>query len=109
MDAVSKVAKKLVLVLLNGGVVALEDVAPKAGAVVEAFYPGVYGSSAIARQLFGSSNRWGKLPVTVYDADFVKRFDMLNFDMSKHPGRTYRYYTEKPVWVKQWAGIGDLT
>ena len=25
-------------------------------------------------------------------------FDMLNFDMSLAPGRTYRYYTKKPVY-----------
>merc|ERR1712008_365821 len=40
----------------------------------------------------------GKLPVTVYDESFEDVFDMLDFDMTKAPGRTYRYYTGVPLW-----------
>ena len=31
-------------------------------ALIEAFYPGMEGARAIAEAIFGTSNRWGKLP-----------------------------------------------
>jgi len=39
---------------------------------VEAWNPGVRGAPALAKSLFGEPgyNRWGKLPVTVYDSTF---------------------------------------
>merc|ERR1712039_378281 len=39
----------------------------------------------------------GKLPVTVYPADYVNKVDLFDFDMSKAPGRTYRYYQGTPL------------
>ena len=47
-----------------------------------------------------ASNRWGKTPLTWYsEAGWAgAQFDMLNFDMAKGPGRTYRYYTGTPQW-----------
>ena len=43
--------------------------------------------------LFGKTNRWGKLSVTMYPAAYTSQVSMYNFDMSLAPGRTYRYYT----------------
>ena len=31
-----------------------------------AFYPGEMGGVPVAEQLFGTVNRWGKLPITLY-------------------------------------------
>ncbi|CAE8737174.1 unnamed protein product, partial [Polarella glacialis] len=90
--------KPVTVVLLNGGIVASEELKQHASAIVEAWYPGFYGARAIAKALLGLTNRWGKLPVTIYDESFTDHFDMLDFDMTKGPGRTYRYFTGKPLW-----------
>lgn len=37
-----------------------------ASAVVELWYPNQAGAGAVGPQLFGRTNRWGKLPVTIY-------------------------------------------
>jgi len=39
--------------------------------VIEAFYPSMRGAEALARTIFGLENRWGKLPVTMYQANYV--------------------------------------
>ena len=57
------------------------------------------GAEALALLLFGDVNRWGKLPITIYPAAYVTQVDMYNFDMSKPPGRTYKYYTGTPLFA----------
>lgn len=94
-----KLKKPLVLVLLNGGAVAIEEemAAAKAGAplaVVESFYPGARGSDAIAQSLFGVSNRFGRLPYTVYDKNWVNRTKFTEHDLTADEGRTYRFYPQ---------------
>lgn len=65
------VGKPTVAVLLNGGVLAVPELKKSAGAIVEAFFPGVYGARAIADVVFGAYNPGGKLPVTMYQGDYV--------------------------------------
>jgi len=101
--------KTVVLVLTNGGALAIDDLivrskAPSpAGsrvpgyAIVEAFNPGVVGGKAIGASLFGLENRWGKLPITMYPHDYIKKQSMVNYDMSASPGRTYKYYDGTPL------------
>lgn len=97
-DAVCKAGKPVIVVLLNGGIVAAGTVKDRASAIVEAWYPGFFGARAVARSLLGHTNRWGKLPVTVYDEKYIEEVDMLDFDMAKAPGRTYKYFTGEPLW-----------
>ena len=52
-------------VFLNGGVVSTDRLAASKAAIVEGWYPGISGSAALAKSLFGISNKWGKLPNTV--------------------------------------------
>lgn len=85
--------KPVVLVLVNGGVVAIDDLIAPSNAIVEAFYPSMRGGEALALLLLGRANRWGKLPVTMYPAAYTSEVSMYSFDMSAAPGRTYRYYT----------------
>lgn len=73
----------MVVVLINGGQLAIDWLSVNAPAIVEAWYPGIYGSNAVAEALYGDSNRWGKTPVTIYGAAILDELDMLNFDMSK--------------------------
>lgn len=95
---VLELGKPTVLVLVNGGTLSIDSLVGKPAAVIEAFNPATAGASALAAQLFGRENRWGKLPATVYPTSFNHELDLADFDMTKSPGRTYRYYTGKPLW-----------
>eukprot|EP00656_Telonema_subtile_P053359 TRINITY_DN7716_c0_g1_i1.p1 TRINITY_DN7716_c0_g1~~TRINITY_DN7716_c0_g1_i1.p1 ORF type:complete len:526 (-),score=141.07 TRINITY_DN7716_c0_g1_i1:109-1686(-) len=85
------------VIMINAGALAIDPIVPVAPAIVEAFYPSVRGAKALALTLFGEQNRWGKLPVTMYDKDYINQVDFHNFEMSKPPGRTYKYYTGTPL------------
>eukprot|EP00299_Pterocystis_sp_00344_P008133 c2962_g1_i1.p1 GENE.c2962_g1_i1~~c2962_g1_i1.p1 ORF type:complete len:853 (-),score=180.57 c2962_g1_i1:68-2626(-) len=95
-ELVMGMGKPTVLVLVNGGALAIDNLISGATAIVEAFNPSVTGSRALAKTLFGS-NRWGKLPITMYPHDYINKQPMSNYDMSVYPGRTYRYYQDAPL------------
>ena len=96
-EAVLALGKPTAVVLMNGGIVELDELLTMPLALLSTGYPGVYGGGAIARALFGVTNRFGKTTVTQYDQHFSTQFNMLSFDMSKAPGRTYRYHTQTPL------------
>jgi len=87
-----------VMVVLNGGAVAIDGLTDAPKAIVEAWYPSTEGARALAAHVFGYENRFGKLPLSVYPSDYVNQFDMNNMEMAKAPGRTYRYYTGTPLY-----------
>jgi beta-glucosidase len=87
LDAVCKTGKPVVLVLINGGPVAITEHVSKVNAIVEAFYPGEEGGTALANILFGDANPGGRLPYTVV-RDETKLPSMVDYSME---GRTYRY------------------
>jgi len=89
--------KPTVLVLVNGGALSIDDLMEKPAAIVEAFNPATMGAHALAAQLFGRENRWGKLPVTIYPSSYNKDQALANYDMAKPPGRTYKYFSGKPL------------
>ena len=67
--------------------------AEKANAILEAWYPGQEGGTAIARTLAGDNNPAGRLPVTFY-----RSVDQLPpFTDYAMKGRTYRYFDAKPL------------
>lgn len=84
------------LVLTNGGPLAIDGLIEGADAIVEAFNP-AFGAPMLADTLFGIENRWGKLPYTIYPEIYTSQVQLDDYDMSKPPGRTYRYYTGKPL------------
>ena len=47
--------------------------------------------------ILGLQNRWGKLPYTMYDQNYTSQVSLFNYDMSLAPGRTYRWFTGKPL------------
>ena len=63
IQAVAKANPKTVVVMESGGPV-LTPWADQVGGVLEAWYPGSEGGSAIARVLFGKVDAQGRLPVT---------------------------------------------
>lgn len=87
------VGKPVILVLVNGGQVALDNLVDGPCAIIEAFNPNTIGGTALALSLFGLENRWGKLPYTIYPYEVMQGFDMVDHSMSTPPGRTYRYFT----------------
>jgi beta-glucosidase len=94
LKAVKASAKKLVVVLMNGSALSVNWAAKNADAIVDAWYPGEEGGEAIAQTLLGSNNPSGHLPVTFYTGtDQLPPFD--SYDMK---GRTYRYFTGKPLY-----------
>ena len=64
----------------------------------QGFYPSTRGAEALYLTLSGRENRWGKLPVTIYPAAYTSAISLDEFDMTKAPGRTYRYYRGTPLW-----------
>lgn len=64
LRAVKKLGKPVILVLMNGRPLALEEEANLADAMLEAWFPGTEGGRAVADVLFGKENPSGKLPVT---------------------------------------------
>jgi beta-glucosidase len=98
LEALAKTGKPLVVVLQSGSAVALNWAKENAQAILEAWYPGVDGGNAIAHTLAGLNNPAGRLPVTFYASlDGLPAFTDYNFK-SATGGRTYRYYTGKPLW-----------
>ncbi|HEX7877007.1 MAG TPA: glycoside hydrolase family 3 C-terminal domain-containing protein [Sphingobium sp.] len=63
IEAVAAKAKRVVVVLENGTAVTMPW-APKANAIVTAWYPGIKGGEAIADILFGDVNPSGRLPLS---------------------------------------------
>ena len=79
--------KPVILVLAAGS--SLNPHAEKAAAILQAWYPGECGGTALANILFGKVSPSGKLPVTFYKT-VDELPDFTNYDMA---GRTYRYLT----------------
>ncbi len=94
LEALAATGKPLVVVLQSGSAVALNWANEHAGAVLEAWYPGVEGGTAIARTVAGLNNPAGRLPVTFY----ASLDGLPSFTDYSLKGRTYRYFTGKPLW-----------
>jgi beta-glucosidase len=94
LQQVSKLGKPVVLVLLNGSAVAVNWAREHVPAIVELWYPGQAGGTALADVLFGDYNPAGRLPVTFYKSE-----DQLPpFDDYSMKGRTYRYFEGEPLY-----------
>jgi beta-glucosidase len=92
INEVASVNPNVVIVLVNGGPLALAGCENKAKAIVEAWYGGEYGGKAIADVLFGDVNPGGKLPETFY-ASTQQLPPMSDYDLINHP-RTYMYLNQ---------------
>ncbi|MBO0720505.1 MAG: beta-glucosidase BglX [Blastocatellia bacterium] len=64
IKAVQATGKPAVIVLMNGRPLTINWVAQNSPAILETWFPGTEGGSAIADVLFGDVNPGGKLPVT---------------------------------------------
>jgi beta-glucosidase len=94
IEAVAATGKPMAVVLLNGSALAVNWINRHANAVLESWYPGEEGGTAVAETLSGKNNPAGRLPVTFYTG-----VDQLpNFEDYGMADRTYRYFEGKPLY-----------
>ena len=94
LESVKATGKPLVTVLMNGSALSVNWLAQHSDAVLEAWYAGEEGGTAIGETLAGKNNPSGKLPVTFYTGvEQLPAFE--DYSMSK---RTYRYFTGTPLY-----------
>jgi beta-glucosidase len=94
LRALAATGKPLVVVLLNGSALAVNWAEEHAAAILDAWYPGEAGGTAIAETLAGQNNPAGRLPVTFYKS--VNQLPpFADYSMKN---RTYRYFTGEPLY-----------
>ncbi len=94
LERVYAANRRVVLVLMNGSALAVNWADEKIPAIVEAWYPGGEGGTAVASLLAGDFSPAGRLPVTFYkSADQLPAFS--DYSMT---GRTYRYFDGEPLY-----------
>ncbi len=94
LKAVKTTGKPMAVVLMNGSALAVNWAAANADAILDAWYPGEEGGTAIGQTLSGDNNPAGRLPVTFYKS--VN--DLPPFEDYNMANRTYRYFKGKPLY-----------
>ncbi len=95
LQALQATGKPVVFVNCSGSAIAMPWEAENIPAILQAWYPGQAGGTAVADALFGDTNPAGRLPITVYRATS----DLPDFTSYSMKGRTYRYFSGKPLWA----------
>ena len=94
LKALHEAGKKVVLVTFSGCALGLVPETETCDAILQAWYPGQEGGTAIADILFGEVNPSGKLPVTFYkNVDQLPEVEDYNME-----GHTYRYFRGEPLY-----------
>jgi len=94
LEALKASGKPLVVVLMNGSALSVNWANENANAILDAWYSGEEGGTAIAETLAGVNNPAGRLPVTFY-----KSVDQLPpFEDYSMKNRTYRYFEGQPLY-----------
>jgi beta-glucosidase len=95
VDAMLQTGKPVVAVLVNGRPLAIPAVAERVPAILETWYAGQEGGTAIGEVLFGDVNPGGKLPVT-----FPRHTGQLPVYYNRRPTsfRSHLDLTREPLW-----------
>jgi beta-glucosidase len=94
LESVRALGKPMVLVLMNGSALAVNWANQHVPAIVEAWYPGEAGGTAVAEVLAGDFSPAGRLPVTFYKSlEQLPAFE--DYAMAR---RTYRYFSGEPLY-----------
>ena len=93
LKALATTGKPIVLVMMTGSALTVNWEKENLPAIITSWYGGQDGGTALADVLFGDYNPAGRLPVTVYASDD----DLPDFEDYSMKGRTYRYFTGKPL------------
>jgi beta-glucosidase len=95
IGALYMTGKPVILINCSGSAMAIPWEDEHLPAIIQAWYPGEEGGTAVAETLFGDNNPSGRLPVTFYrstaDLPVFTNYSMAN--------RTYRYFTGKPLYA----------
>ncbi len=94
LEALFATRKPLIVILTSGSALAVNWAQEHAAAILEAWYPGEEGGTAVADVLSGEYNPAGRLPVTFYKS-VAQLPPFTSYSMS---GRTYRYFSEQPLY-----------
>ena len=90
LKALKAAGKQVIFVNCSGSCIALQPETETCDAIVQAWYPGQEGGTAVADVLFGDFNPSGKLPITFY-----KNSNQLpDYEDYSMKGRTYRYFDD---------------
>jgi beta-glucosidase len=93
LKSIHSTGTPIVLVLSSGSPLAVNWEKEYVPAILQLWYPGEEGGTALADVLFGDYNPAGRLPVTFY-----KSVDQLpSFEDYNMQGRTYRYFEGEPL------------
>ena len=90
LKALKAAGKQVIYVNCSGSAIALTPETESCDAIVQAWYPGQEGGTAVADVLFGDYNPGGKLPVTFYKDDS----QLPDYEDYSMKGRTYRYFND---------------
>jgi len=96
VQAMLQTGKPVIALLINGRPLAVPLLAERVPAIVEAWYPGQEGGTAIGEVLFGEVNPGGKLPVT-----FPRHSGQLPVYYNRRPTsfRNHLDLTREPLWA----------
>jgi len=92
VEAILQTGKPVVVLMFGGRPLSFNQVAQTVPAIIQVFYPGQEGGTAIADVLFGKVNPSGKLSVTI----------------PKFVGQLPCYYSHKPSRMREYVG-GETT
>ncbi|MBR6276185.1 MAG: glycoside hydrolase family 3 C-terminal domain-containing protein [Prevotella sp.] len=90
LKALKEAGKTVIFVNCSGSCIALQPETETCDAIVQVWYPGQEGGTAVADVLFGDYNPSGKLPVTFYKTSS----QLPDYEDYSMKGRTYRYFTD---------------
>ena len=94
VKALKATGKPIVFVNFSGYAMGLQPESQICDAILQAWYPGQAGGTAIAEVLFGDYNPAGRLPITFYKKDN----QLPDFEDYNMQGRTYRYLNYEPLY-----------
>ena len=93
LQVLHEAGKKVIFVNFSGCAIGLVPETQSCDAILQAWYPGQEGGTAIVEALYGDFNPSGKLPVTFYQS-VAQLPEVEDYNMEGH---TYRYFRGEPL------------
>ncbi len=90
LKALKEAGKQVIFVSCSGSCIALQPETETCDAIVQVWYPGQEGGTAVADVLYGDVNPSGKLPVTFYK----NSSQLPDYEDYSMKGRNYRYFND---------------
>ena len=94
LERVHALGKPVILVLTSGSAVAVNWAEHYVPAILQAWYPGGEGGTAVAEAIAGDFSPSGRLPVTFYKSTL----QLPPFEEYSMANRTYRYFTGEALY-----------